>query len=151
QVARLEGVIAVITIVVDVIEISVLCPTVAEQNHLVGDQFGAKMLFAVFVFPAACLQPSLDVNLLVLGQMRLATLREVAPRDDVKPFGFLASLSFSRNPRAAGRNAETRHRATAWRVAHFRVTSYDPDNNDFIQTASHKHFYSANRRSTSSS
>ena len=35
---------------------------VAQNDHLVGNQFGAKVLFAFRVFPAARLKPSLDID-----------------------------------------------------------------------------------------
>ena len=43
--------------------------TIAQNNHLVGNQFGAIMAFALFVFPAPGLQSSLNIDLLVLLEM----------------------------------------------------------------------------------
>jgi hypothetical protein len=67
--------------------------TSAENDHLVGHDLGSEVSLAVVVLPTPGLEPTLNVDLLSSGEMLIANLGQVPPRNYVEPLCFLASLT----------------------------------------------------------
>src|SRR5260221_11189772 len=95
------------------------------------------MALALFIFPATRLQASLDVNLLILFEVRFADFSEIAPGHHVEPFVFLASFAFGTGPTAARDHTKTRYWSSAWRIAHFRIAAQVADYHDLVKTPAH--------------
>jgi hypothetical protein len=125
--------------IVGAVEVVNIAP-VAEENHLIGNQFRTEVARAIIVFPAARLQPPLDIDLLAFVEVRFANLGQIAPGHHVKPLGFFAAFTLRRGPGAAGRNAKTGNGPTAGGIPQFGITSQAADDHDFIQSASHSRF-----------
>src|SRR5258708_34207242 len=92
------------------------------------------MALALFIFPATRLQATFDVNLLILLQVRFADFSEIAPGNHVEPLMFFTSFPLGTGPTAARDHTETRHRTTAWRIAHFRIAAQVPYDHDLVLT-----------------
>jgi len=105
----------------------------AEHNHVIGDYFGAVVFLAVLIFPAACLQVTLDVNLAAFSEILGTNFSEAAPGYDVVKLGgvlFVALLVF---PDAIGSQAKIGDGNALGSGAGFGVAGEAADEHNFIE------------------
>src|SRR5262249_39047088 len=109
----------------------------AEELDVVGDDLGDVALLTFLVVVAAGLDAALDEDLPPLRQLLRADFGGLAPHDDAVPLGALLALTVLVLPALAGRQAELVHAGVAGRVAHVGIRTQVPDEDDFVDSASH--------------
>src|SRR5262245_42552943 len=91
--------------------------TTAEEHHAIATDLRGVALVAVLVVPLACLQATLNVDLLALGEVFGEGFGGLAPQHHAVPFGFFLFLPGLVVPDLGGRHIERRHGGAAWCVA----------------------------------
>src|SRR3989338_5578818 len=93
-----------------------------QHNHIVGDNLGAVILFAILAFPGTGLEPAFEVNLGAFFQILADNVGELAPGDDVMEFRLLFFLAvIFVGPVEAGGDGKRNHVGTVGSGADFRV------------------------------
>ena len=82
----------------------------AKHHHFIGNNFNAIVFTAFFVFPAAGLQSSFNVDLLTLGEILFADLCQVTPGNYIEPFGLVMTFAIQGVPLTADRHCKSRNR-----------------------------------------
>src|SRR5665213_1475606 len=106
-----------------------------EQDDLVAANLRRVPLVAVLVVPLPGLQPSLDVNLLPLGEVFGERFGRLAPQHHAVPFGFFLALAALVVPHLGRGHVDGGDGRAAWRVAQFRVAPEIAYQNDFVDAA----------------
>lgn len=106
--------------------------TAAQENHVAGYYLSDPPLVAVSIRVFACLDASLDVDLLTFGEKTFAQIRQLIPSYHIVPFRALLAGSALVCPIFAGGKTEGRDRSLVRGVPDFGILSQTADEQNFI-------------------